>query len=203
MTNIDRHKGQPACNSDCDGPRSSGAGSTPFYETSAVAPPSGAQTKAVLDHLQHIQKKKKAGSALNDPKFLGAAMKTIYESSDVSIKRGDQTMVVTQLRDDEPTKLMVTSRPAPIKLEKSRDAEGSTKSPFRQGVASPDPFSSRLFIEPNRTDSVPVLEDSASVVNSDSEQRAVRSSSAYSLSDIVFWISLVIIFLGLAYWISP
>jgi hypothetical protein len=204
VTDIEQNKGRAVGNSNLHEPRFPNAGGTPVFAPPAKPSKTGTQTKEVLKHLQQIQQQKKSSSVLNNPAFLGAAMKAIYESSDVSIKRGDQTMVVTQLRDDEPTAELAMERRAPTAKEQPSQIDQSAPlSAKSDRLSRPDPFSSGPPIEPIQPVSTPGLTHAKANVRGGIDEPLMPSSSSYSITDILFWISLVLVFLGLAFWISP
>jgi len=203
MTDIDENKGRAVGNSSLDDPRFGNANGTPSLIPSVKPANPRTQTKEVIEHLQQIQKKKKSSSSLSNPAFLGAAMKAIYESSEVSIKRGDQTMVVTQLKGDAPGAIAatepctVTAKENPSPIDRSASLPTS---PVR--VSRPDPFASRPSIEPRQPVSTPELTRPKTNESNGIDVPSILSSGTYSMTDIIFWISLVLVFLGLAFWIS-
>ena len=202
MRDIEQNNGRKVSNSDGENPGFRGAATTPVFESSDSLTTAGDQTEAVLVHLHNIQQKKSRSSASSNPAFLGAAMKAIYESSDVSVKRGDQTMVVTQLRGDEPTALLVSARRSPVGVGAPRTAEPSPKSTPSSGFRRPDPFSSRPAVAPKISTAAPAISYPEPISSRVTDEPAIRRSSTYSLSDLVFWIALVFVFLGLAFGIS-
>lgn len=207
MTNIDRNKGLSVGNSDLRDPGISDADRTPVFVPSVKPTNPKTQTKEVIDHLQQLQQRKKSGSPLNNPAFLGAAMKAIYESSEVSVKRGDQTMVVTQLKDDASPAIAATEQPAVTAKDNQPQIDRSASlptSPIR--VSKPDPFAAHPPIEPKQpatTLGTPGLTRLNTDESGGVDDRSIRRAGTYSMTDILFWISLVLVFLGLAFWISP
>lgn len=190
-------------NSDLHNPRFGNTGGTPVFAPPAKSTKSGTQTKEVLEHLRQIQQQKKSGSLINNPGFLGAAMKAIYESSDVSVKRGDQTMVVTQLRGDEPTIEMPAVRRAPVAKNNPPQTDRSVPHSAGSGrSARRDPFSSRPPIERKQPPSTLGLNSSKSTASGVIDDTSIRKSSTGSITDILFWTALVMVFVGLSFWIS-
>lgn len=125
------------------------------------------------------QQEKTRRSVLDDPVSLGSAMKRIYESSDVSIRRDDETKVVSQIHKEPTLEQPILPRSSQIP-PKSSSTEEKRNSVLLKDVQSQ-----------NRD-----LFD----ISTQSDSSLFRSYS--SRTEMVFWATLIIIFFGIAYWIS-